>query len=172
MAKAKVNYKLTESQKKLRKIVNDLKSQQFQLQIQNLFVSRLSSGFELYNDQPMRKLSEVYVEKRRKLIPYNRTSPNFVDDNKSRLTFTGDLLNGIKARIREKAHTIEILVNVTGMRAPYKGKNGEIGTIKSNKQVAQSLRDMGRPVLLLSNKTQKKFSRLITYIIKERISKM
>lgn len=169
MSKTKVSYKLNDLEKKIRKVARDLKKEEFGERIRNEIVNKIrNDGFRFKTGKPFRKLHPLTIESRKRLAKYNPTHPDY-KPSKSNLTFTGRLLDSIKARIQAKGSSIVLRIDVSGMHAPYKGSLGEIGKAQSNRKIRKQLAAMGRDPLEMSKKANRNLTRILTAIIKERL---
>tara|TARA_R100001510_G_C7649570_1_gene206994 strand:- start:300 stop:818 length:519 start_codon:yes stop_codon:yes gene_type:complete len=171
MSKAKVTSKLTELEKRIRKVAASLKQDKFGEQIRNEIVNKVrKDAFRFKTGKRFRKLHPITIESRKRLAKHNKTHPDY-SPSKPNLTFTGRLLDSVKARIQAKGSSIVLRINVSGMHAPYKSSLGEIGKSQSNKKIRKELANIGRDPLELSKKANRRLTRIITAIIKERLFK-
>ena len=79
------------------------------------------------------------VDSRRRRAAYNTTDPTFSPD-KSALTFSGQLVDSLKAKIKIGAKSIRVTIEPTGKRIPYKNKDGSNtkgSAKKGNKKLAE-----------------------------------
>lgn len=169
MSKTKVKFKLTNLQKKLRKIASDLKKEEFAETVTSEIVKKIrNDSFRFKTGKPFKKLAPVTIESRKRLKKYNKTHPSY-KASKPNLTFTGRLLDSIKGKIRRKDSSIILRIDVSGMHAPYKTALGEIGKPISNKKIRKNLAKIGRDPLELSKKATRNLTRILTAIIRERL---
>lgn len=169
MSKTKVTMKLNDLEKRVRKVATSLKQDKFGQRIRDEIVSKVrTDAFRFKTGKRFRKLHPLTIESRRRLAKYNKTHPDY-SPTKPNLTFTGRLLDSVKARIQAKGSSIVLSINVSGMHAPYKGALGEIGKSRSNKKIRTELASIGRDPLELSKKANRRLTRIITAIIKERL---
>jgi len=171
MSNAKVTFKLDNLQKKIRKVASDLKKDEFGERIRNEIVNKVrTDAFRFKTGKKFRKLHPMTIESRKRLAKYNKTHPDY-SPSKPNLTFTGRLLDSVKARIQAKASSIILKIDVSGMHAPYKSSLGEIGKATSNRKIRKELAAIGRDPLELSKKANRRLTRILTAIIKERLFK-
>ncbi len=169
MKKTKVTFKLNNVEKKINTIAKELKSEGFGEHVKDQIVDKIrNDAFRFKTGKKFRALKRSTVESRKRLAKTNKTHPAY-SPTKPNLTFTGRLLNSVKNKITSKGSSIVMKIDVSGIHKPYKGKKGELGKPKSNKEIRKSLADIGRDPLELSKKAKTKLSRIITAIIKERL---
>lgn len=171
MSKVKVTMKLDNLKQKIKRIANELKQDEFGDHIRDQIVEKIrNDAFRFKTGKQFKRLAPITIENRKKLSKYNKTHPDY-SPSKPNLTFTGRLLNSVKARITSKASSIILKIDVSGSHAPYKYKGKEVGKRVSNKSIREGLASNGRDPLELSKKAKRNLSRIITAIIKERLNK-
>lgn len=169
MRKPRVKSKLTETEKKIRKVAREIKKEGFAETVRNEIVKKVrKDAFRFKTGKRFRKLHPMTIERRKELAKYNDTHPDY-NPSKPNLTFTGRLLDSIKARIQSKGSSIILRINVSGSHAPYKGKGIEFGKPQSNKAIRKKLAEIGRDPLELSKKANRRLTRILIAMIKERL---
>ena len=169
MSKTKVTFKLNNLERKMKRIAKELRSKKFGETVTNQLVNKIrKDAFRFKTGKKFRKLHPLTIESRKRLAKYKKTHPEY-KSNKPNLTFTGRLLDSVKARIQAKGSSIILRINVSGTHAPYKGSLGEIGKPRSNKSIRKKLASMGRDPLELSKKANRNLTRILKAIIKERL---
>lgn len=169
MSKAKVSFKLNNLKQKIKKLTKELKSEKFGETITDDIKRKIrKDGTNFKTNRPHKGLASSTVERRKYLAKYNKTHSAY-SPSKSNLTFTGRLINSIKARIQSKGTSIIMKIDVRGTHAPYKGKSGEIGGRISNKEIRSNLAKQGRDPLKFSKKAKDNLTRIFMAIIKERL---
>jgi hypothetical protein len=99
------------------------------------------------------KVTKPYLEKYG-----NNTGANYRTGKKSNLTMSGQLLSSIKY-FYDKTK-LAIRVTPTGIHMPYRGKNGEIGVMIDNLELASYV-NKRRRFMLLGNKNYKVIANMI-----------
>jgi hypothetical protein len=96
--------------------------------------------------QPFKPLSKSTIARRKRLKPFNEPLDAKYKASKSNLTFTGQLVRSIKAKIiRSKGI---IIIQATGNRKPYIGVRGKpLKGEKSNAKLALHHKKMGRDIV-------------------------
>lgn len=169
MSKTKTKVKLTDFEKRIKRVVTSLKKDQFGERIRDEIVGKVrKDAFRFKTGKRFRKLHPMTIESRKRLARYNKTHPDY-SPSKPNLTFTGRLLDSVKSIIQAKGSSIVLRINVSGLHAPYKSSLGEIGKPISNKKIRNYLAEIGRDPLELSKKANRKLVRIITAIIRERL---
>ncbi len=168
-ADAKVSFKVNNIKQKIKKIVSDLKTEKFAVTVRDEIVNKIrKDAFRFKTGKKFKRLKRSTVENRKKLARHNKTHEDY-SPSKPNLTFTGRLLNSVKANIQGKASGIVLKIDVKGTHAPYKYNGNELGSPKSNKQIRNFLSEIGRDPLELSKKARNNLSRIIKAIILERL---
>ena len=106
-------------------------------------------------------LDATYITRRNRLASVNETDSAY-SPKRSNLTFTGQLLNSLKATFKGAVITI----SPTGMRRPYKLIKGGQTKSVANKTVAEGLQERGFEFLSIGSSTKKKIKSEITRIIR------
>ena len=106
-------------------------------------------------------LDDKYITRRKRLASVNETDSVY-SPKRSNLTFTGQLLNSLKATFKGAIITI----SPTGKRRPYKLIKGGRTKSVENKIVAEGLQDRGFKFLSIGRSTKKKIKSEITRIIR------
>tara|TARA_R110002020_G_scaffold94189_5_gene226882 strand:+ start:831 stop:1382 length:552 start_codon:yes stop_codon:yes gene_type:complete len=99
----------------------------------------IKSGKSPATGKSFRKLKDSTVKSRRKRSKYNSTDPSF-SPGTSALTFSGQLVDSLKAKIKIGAKSIRVTIEPTGKRSPYKNKDGSNtkgSAKKGNKKLAE-----------------------------------
>lgn len=97
-----------------------------------------------------KKLAPSTVENRRRLAKTNSTHTSYAA-NRSNLTLTGKLLEGLFSRFNKSKGILT--VDVKGQHPGYKGQKKKIkGSSKSRKEIVDHLESQGRFVLQTSDK--------------------
>ncbi len=138
----------------------------------------IKSGKSPATGKNFRKLKSSTIESRRRRAEYNTTDPSFSPE-KSALTFTGQLVNSIKAKVKVGAKSMRITIEPTGRRKPYKNKDGSNtkGSARiGNKKLAQYHAEGSgnlpkRDLLGFTKKKEKEILELFKGIIREILSK-
>lgn len=171
MSGAKVTFKLDNLKQKIKAVANELKDQKFGDHIAEQIVRKIrKDGYNYKTGKSHKPLKQSTIEMRKSLAKYNKTHSDY-SPTKSNLTFTGRLLNSIKARITAKSKGIVMRIDVSGSHAPYKGKGRTHGERQSNKSIREQLAKQGRDPLALNKKSKDSLTRILTAIIKERLFK-
>lgn len=171
MSKAKVTFKLDNLKQRIKSVANELKQQKFGDHVAEQIVDKIrKDGHNFKTGRKHKPLKRSTIEMRKSLSKYNKTHPEY-SASKSNLTFTGRLLNSIKARITAKSKGIVMRIDVSGSHAPYKGKGRTHGSRQSNKSIREELAKQGRDPLALNKKSRDSLSRILTAIIRERLFK-
>ena len=118
------------------------------------------------------------VDQRRRKSKYNKTDPSF-SPGKSALTFSGQLVDSIKAKVKVGVKSMRITIEPTGKRTPYKNKDGSNtkgSAKKGNKKLAEIHAKGGgklpkRDLLGFTKKKEKEIINLFKEVIKEILSK-
>jgi len=114
-------------------------------------------------------LTKKWSEYRDKLAAKNSTDPEY-GSGKSNLTFTGGLLNSIKAKFVVGKFLIRL--EPTGTHSLYKRLTKRKTKTKrkrsKNQDIALGQEKMGRPVIIITDKTIKKYSKWI----RQRVGKL
>ena len=178
MAKVKLKgIKTLEStlRKKFEKFVN--KADKIQEDIVGDLKKEIKSGKSPATGKNFRKLKTTpkgrsTVDQRARRAKYNTTDPSF-SPNKSALTFSGQLVDSIKAKVKVDAELLSITIEPTGKRTPYKNKDGT-NTKKSakigNKRLAKIHADGGgklpkRDLLGFTKKKEKEIVKIIKEVL-------
>lgn len=111
-------------------------------------------------------LSESWVEQRSDLRKYNSTSEYFKDDSKSRLSFTGKLLESITYSINQAGAFVRVFAK--GQHPGYKTKNGRTDSI-SNEKLVEYQAAQGRSFLNVSDRLRRRINVLTKRFIRELI---
>lgn len=107
----------------------------------------------------IKKLSRFTIEKRKELSSNgkNKTHGSF-EASKSNLTFTGQFLDSLSAKINERLASFSLFFD--GVHEPYKSKDGKNeGKRISNNEIYKKQKEFGRSVLVL-NPDKKFYSRV------------
>jgi len=97
-----------------------------------------------------KKLQPSTIEHRKYIARNNSTHSEYSSD-KSNLTLTGSLLEGLFSRFNKSTGILTI--DIKGNHPGYKGsKKKTKGSRKSRKEIVEHLEDLGFPVLNVSNK--------------------
>lgn len=121
------------------------------------------SGIDPSTGLAHKPLSQSTIDRRNKLSKVNLTHTEF-SPSKSNLTFSGKLIDSIKAFSRPAKSLIEI--KVTGTHQQYTGiKKKKLGKRIRNEEIQKHLSDQGRNLLGLSPQVSDK----IIKIIKEKL---
>ena len=107
--------------KKLQGFVN--KADKIQDGILNELKKEIKSGKSPATGKNFKRLKSSTIESRKKKSKHNKTDPSF-SPGKSALTFSGQLVDSIKAKIRVGAKSLNITIEPTGRRKSYKNKDG------------------------------------------------
>ncbi len=116
MAKVKVKgIKTLETtlRKKFEKFVN--KADKIQEGIVGDLKKEIKSGKSPATGKSFRKLKDSTIESRKRRSKYNKTDASF-SPSKSALTFSGQLVDSIKAKIKVGAKSLNITIEPTGKR--------------------------------------------------------
>ena len=163
------NLQIDNLKAKIKVLAKELQSDGFSKKVRDEIVNKVQKdAFRFKTGKRFRKLKPSTIERRKQLARYNKTDEHYQAD-KPNVTFTGRLLRSVKNRVNAKGSSIVMKIDVSGSHAPYKGKNGEIGKRKSNKEIRGYLADIGRDPLELSKKANRNLIRILTAIIKERL---
>lgn len=173
MAKVKVkgiNTLEATLRKKYEKFVN--KADEIQEGIVGDLKKEIKSGKSPATGKNFRKLKDSTIESRRRRSKYNKTDASF-SPSTSALTFTGQLVDSIKAKIKVGAKSLNITIEPTGKRTSYKNKDGT-NTKKSakigNKRLAKIHADGGgklpkRDLLGFTKKKEKEIVKIIKEVL-------
>jgi len=99
----------------------------------------IKDGTSPATGKPFKALAKSTIDKRRKMAKYNSTDSSF-SPTKSALTFSGQLVDSIKSNVKILAKSVNITIEATGKRKPYKNKDGSNtkGSAKvGNKKLAE-----------------------------------
>lgn len=121
------------------------------------------SGKSLSNDSAFPPLSKTWQYQRDHLLKYNAADEYFLGSSKSNLTFTGQLINSIKARIFPSNGTVE--VGPQGQHQGYKTKSGNTKAI-DNKKLFEYLEKKGRGVFNFGQSFKDRLSSRVNVLIK------
>lgn len=119
------------------------------------YTKKLAKELQDYYQATSRKrrftrLSGRTIERRRRMAEYNTTHSDY-SSSRSNLTFSGQLINSIKAFIRRTKGVIELIP--TGRRKPYKLKSGRLSKSRPlNRDVVSAQEDMGRFLMIPTKK--------------------
>lgn len=106
-------------------------------------------------------ISTDWAKYKNKLAAKNKTHPTYAKA-RSNLTFTGQLLDSLKAFFKGRTITIK----PTGTHKGYKQLKGGTSKNVANKVIADGLEDMGYKFLEIDDKTEKKIKTEITRFIR------
>jgi len=150
--------------------------------VQNRLLSELKkeikSGKSPATGKNFIKLKTSTKNSRRARAKYSKTDPKF-SPNKSALTFSGQLVDSIKAKVKVGIKSMRITIEPTGKREPYKNKDGSNtkgSARKGNKKLAKIHAEGGgklpkRDLLGFTKKKEKEVVKIIKETIKEILSK-
>lgn len=111
-------------------------------------------GKDTQTDQPFKPLAQSTIARRRVLSRNNATDGKY-SPARSNLTFTGQLVNSIKATIQVARGRITI--EPKGVHKAYRGiRVRRLGRNIQNKALAAHLEDQGRTLIGSSPKTQER----------------
>lgn len=168
MIKTKVRIDLSKITKKLSKIEKGFEDKRLLEPVADIAIkdiqrnTKATRGFNKSGDRDkLPGISEEWIERRKKLSGTNATTGVY-SPRRSNLSFTGQLLDSLKAKFRGRKITIE----PTGTRTPYKNLKGGQSSPVENKIVAKGLQDMGFIFLGVDEKTTKKIKTEITRFIR------
>jgi len=100
-----------------------------------------------------RVITEETIDRRKKMSQYNKTHGDY-SPRRSNLTFSGQLIDSIKAYVRTSKDVIELIP--TGRRKPYILKSGKRSKSKSlNTDVAQGQADQDRHLMIPTKKQRR-----------------
>lgn len=141
--------------------------------IKDIQGSKRGSGTNTKTGRNFAGLKQSTIDRRKRLATVNRTDPAYSSD-KSNLTFTGQLVRSIKARInRTKAL---VIIEPSGKRKAYRGirKNKLKRTVLTNKELAEKhAAGEGnlpkRDILSFSKRRQKEIVDKISRAIRKRL---
>lgn len=171
MSGTKITIKLDNLKSRIQRLASELKEEKFGEQVRDEIVNKIrKDGHNFGTGQKHKPLAQSTIEMRSSLSKYNNTHPEYSAE-KSNLTFTGRLLNSIKARITAKSKGIVMRIDVSGSHAPYKGKRKTHGKRQSNKSIRDALAKQGRDPLGLNTASKNKLTQLLIAIMRERLFK-
>ena len=104
----------------------------------------IRKGIDPLTGEKFPKNTKQTIERRKQMAQINFTDPSY-GPNKSNLTFTGQLVEAMKASVAKKQITIEV---EDSKREPLVGAKGKLlKTRATNLDVQKGMRDIGRNML-------------------------
>ena len=158
MTKTRVKVDLSKLTKKLSEIQKGFNNRALLEPVSKIAISdmqreaRSTRGFDKEgNREKLPSISDEWVERRKKLSKVNTTTGVY-SPKRSNLSFTGQLLDSLKAKFSGS----KITISPTGTRTPYKNLKGGQSRSVENKIVAEGLQKRGFRFLGVDKKTKKK----------------
>lgn len=122
-------------------------------------------GINPKTGRPYRRLKQSTIDQRRRLSKTNPTHSKY-SPSKSNLTFTGQLVDSVFAKITALKTRINITIGVKGRHTGYKNLNGTRGKNVKNEVIAKGLADQNRPLVGISKKKLSEMANKIVKIVK------
>jgi hypothetical protein len=123
---------------------------------------KTKKGYSIPNNSTFKALSRKWINRRTKLADVNPVDEAFAPA-KSNLTFTGELLKSIIFTISKG----KLEFDFEDTHAPYNNTNGElIGGGSLNSEIAQGMKEQGRPFFGLSRAVKLKANSIVKKFMK------
>ena len=133
-----------------------------------LVLSIRSDSLNPKTGKSYKRLKKSTIKSRKYLAKHNKTHPDY-SPNKPNLTFTGQLLDSLKAFTRTEGSKIVYEIRALGNHMPYE-KSG--GKVIRNFKIITHLKKMGRSPLAFSKKLEKQTLALIRKEMRKGLKKL
>lgn len=109
-------------------------------------------GIDPFTNRKYKALAPSTIERRKRLATVNSVDPNY-SPRRSNITFTGETLDSLRARIFIGRGEIDI--GLRGTHSRYRGiRKARIGRRISNARIGEFLEEGGRHITTISRQTQ------------------
>lgn len=175
MAKFRIKNKGAITKKAQREINRAIRDSDTLEKAADILIKPMKKGKNPKTGRRYKALASSTIDQRKRMARYNDTSPDF-SPRRSNLTFSGQLLDSITAKIFVTKSIVEI--EPRGTRRKYRKKNGKPvkGPALKNKTLAE-YHDKGkgrlpkRNIFSVSKKNVRKISKLIRSAVTRRFNK-
>ena len=164
--KVKVKFNPSTVQKVRNKVLSAIDDKVLDFVVDDL-KETIRSGTNPKTGKPYKKLAESTIRHREFYAKINSTHPEYAP-RRSNLTFTGQLVDSIKGKLKRTSKSVMIEIEPTGTHQGIKLKSGKRSPSIKNKKLAEFLADMGRFVTEISNTQKKRLAMKLREILKKR----
>jgi len=164
MARLKVKFPKGISARIAKTINNAIDDQDLQ-SIASDLVKDIQSGKNPKTGRAYKGLKSSTIKRRKVLSKVNRTSSKY-SPSKSNLTFTGNFLKSIKAKLTKQGNSKTIIIEPTGIHPGYNLVRGGKSSPVSNKTIAEGQEAMGRNVITFSKKRVQQIRKKIQQLLR------
>lgn len=151
-----------------RKITKEMRQAELGETVKDLLVASIrTDAISPKTGRKFRALTKKTITNRKYLAKYNSTHSEY-SASKPNLTFTGELLDSLKASFHTSGDGVSFEIKPTGSHTPY-NRGGSKST--PNHEIIRHLKKMGRSPLHWSKKMQKQIKALIRKEVNQALKK-